>query len=88
MANSWDVAVFMLEQLESQQVLYQEVVVYQIIEKFGEEFTYINVHGNPAIDKKVLREFRRLTRDTVVWMRGERAWRKRHEHDPPGRQTY
>ena len=74
----------MLRALEERQSLYQENVVYEIATEFGEEFTYLNANGNLAIDKKVLREFRKLTEATVVWERGERMWRKRIESDPPG----
>lgn len=77
----------MLEELEDQQVVHQDYLVEEIIGRFGVGFTYINANGNRAIDRKVLREFFRLTNETVVWMRGERAWRMRENHDPPGRQA-
>jgi len=86
MASSKDVAVFMLQQLKQYQVLYQEAIVYEIASKFGDKFTYINRNGNLSIDKHVLQEFRKLTEDSVVWQMGERAWRLRHDYDPPGRQ--
>ena len=84
MATSKDVAAWMLQALEERQSLYQEVVVYEIAADFGEEFTYLNASGNLAIDRRVLREFRKLTEATVVWERGERLWRKRTDTDPPG----
>ena len=66
--------------------LYQDTVVFQVIEKFGEKYTYTNQNGNLAIDKKVLKEFRKLTGDTVIWERGERLWRFREDYDEAGRQ--
>ncbi|NEB01933.1 hypothetical protein [Streptomyces sp. SID13726] len=49
------------------------------------ELTYENENGNPAIDKKVLKIFRKISEGTVVWERGARYWRLRNEHDPEGR---
>ncbi|EPL7296504.1 DUF6953 family protein [Klebsiella pneumoniae] len=46
----------------------------------------MNANGNLSIDKKVLAKFRKLTNDTVIWDRGEKAWRKRQGYDAPGRQ--
>lgn len=76
----------MLDELRRTNTLYQEDVVFAIEEKFGEPFFYLNDAGNPAIAKSVLSAFRKLTEDTVVWERGERAWRMREPHDEKGRQ--
>jgi Family of unknown function (DUF6953) len=77
----------MVDQLKGQHWLYQEMVVSEILEKFGEEFVYYNENGNLAISRPVLREFRKLTEGTVVWERSARAWRPREGHDPEGRQV-
>ena len=74
------VAAYMAQQLEKGTELYQEDVVYEIERKFGSEFVYINENGNPAIDRKVLKEFRKLT-PNAVWERGIRLWRKRESYD-------
>ena len=86
MPTPGEVARWMFEQLKQVRYLYQEVVVYQIIERFGEQFTYINENGNPAINREVLTAFRKLTERTVVWERGDRVWRFREDDDEPGRQ--
>lgn len=78
-----DVANFIVHRLTEDEILYQEVVVYEIQEKFGDEFVYINQNGNPAIDRKVLAEFRKLTEGKVVWSRGERYWRFKEDYDDP-----
>lgn len=83
-----EVAKWMLEELRRVKYLYQETIIYMISSKFGDQFTYYNDNGNLAIDKKVLSEFRKLTRDSVIWERGERMWRFREKHDDPGRQQY
>ena len=80
-----DIAKWMADELKAQTLLYQETVVYDIIEKFGEEFTKINSNGNPAINADVLKAFNALTGDAVVWVRSERYWRAREEWDEPGR---
>jgi hypothetical protein len=80
------VAGWMVAQIDEGQSLYQEVVVHEIAERFGVEFTYINANGNRAISKEVLTKFKELTGDSVVWERGERCWRKRASYDGPGRQ--
>ena len=78
-----DVADFMLQRINEDEILYQEVIVYEIQEKFGDDFVYINQNGNPAIERKVLAEFRKLTEDKVVWSRGERYWRFKKDYDDP-----
>ncbi len=83
-----DVAKWMLSELQREKYLYQESVVYDIASKFGEDFTYDNDNGNPAIGRKVLAAFKQLTGDSVIWERGERLWRYREKHDEPGRQQY
>ncbi len=79
------IAQWMLDELERHQVLYQADAVNSIDREFGAEFTYLNENGNPAIDRRVLRAFRKLTGDTVVWDRWDFCWRKRTERDAPGR---
>lgn len=76
-----DVAEFMLERLKEDSYLCQESVVYEIEERFGESFVYLNHNFNLAIETKVLEEFRKLTSGTVVWNRVERYWRFREEFD-------
>jgi hypothetical protein len=79
-----DVAEFMLKRLNEDQILYQNQIVYEIAEKFGDDFFYTNQNGNLGIDRNVLAEFRKLTEDKVVWSRGERYWRFIEDYDDPG----
>lgn len=79
-----DVASFMLGRLnEEGGVLYQADIVSEIRERYGNQFVYDNESGNPAIDRKVLTEFRKLTEGKVVWSRGEQYWRFREGYDDP-----
>jgi hypothetical protein len=79
------VAEWMLKELKRQGKLHQNTVVYEIAEKFGSQFTYDNKDGNLAIRIDVLVAFRNLTKDSVVWVRGDSYWRMRDPHDGPGR---
>ncbi|WP_199858184.1 hypothetical protein [Limnothrix sp. PR1529] len=81
-----DVAEWMLKQIEGKGEIYQGDVVWEIQAEFGGEFVYENENFNLAISPAVLKEFRKITADTVVWSRGERMWRKRDTSDEPGRQ--
>jgi hypothetical protein len=76
MATAREAAEWMLSQLESSGILYQDIVVYQLQKHFGDDFVYYNANYNLAIGKDVLKEFRRLTEGKAVWERGEKAWRK------------
>lgn len=80
------VAEWMLEKIEQEEYLYQENAAQEILERFGSEFTYENENGNLAIDKRVLRVFRKLSETAVVWDRWDRMWRKRTTGDSPARQ--
>jgi hypothetical protein len=70
-----DVAARLQEEFEQRGVLPQERAVRIIKDEFGAEFVYKNENGNPAIDRKVLREFRKLTDGSAAWDRSEKAWR-------------
>ena len=79
-----DVAKWLLEQV-AKDPLYQDEVTWKIRNKFGHDFLYTNENGNPAINKKVLDKFKKLSGDDVVWSRSERYWRKREPSDRSGR---
>jgi hypothetical protein len=81
------VAKWMASTLEAEGVLHQDDAVCEIERRFGAAFVYDSASGNLAINKKILSAFKKLTADWVVWERGERCWRLREEHDPPGRMT-
>ncbi len=85
-ATATDVAAWMVEHLKAQTWLYQETVVWEIQQQFGDDFVYENQNGNVAIGKEVLAAFRKLTGDDVVWERGTRMWRQRTQYDKSGRQ--
>lgn len=85
MPTADDVAEWMKVQIRDNGVLYQEYAVYQIRSLFGDIFVFQNDNGNLGISKTVLSKFNKITAEDVVWCRGDKAWRKRHEYHKPGR---
>ncbi|MBD1942399.1 hypothetical protein H6F50_08520 [Coleofasciculus sp. FACHB-712] len=77
-----DVAAWMLKQVETKGVFYQQDAAWHIRRYFGECFIGLNKNSNPAISKKVLKEFRLISLKTVVWNRRELYWRLRQPSDP------
>jgi hypothetical protein len=61
-ATPGDVALWMCDELERTGTLLQADAVASIKRDFGPGFIYINKNGNPAIDERVLRDIRELTR--------------------------
>ena len=84
--SAQDVAKWMLGQVTEHGRLYQSKAAYAIRDQFGDGYTYQNRNGNLAIGKQVLTAFTQLSKETVVWLRGERAWWLRNESHKPGRQ--
>lgn len=80
-----DVARWMVDQVSRYRYMDQSFAVGRIEWDFGKEFIHTNRHGNRAINKDVLNEFEKLTRDTVVWLQRKRTWRLREDGDAPGR---
>jgi len=80
-----DIAVWMLEQVKREGILYQADAAYEIEENFGTEFVYDNDSGGVSIQRDVLDVFRSISEEIVVWERPEKAWRLREAGDGPGR---
>jgi hypothetical protein len=84
MQKADDAAAWLLSEVSAQGLLYQDTVVHDLEERFGEDAVYINENGNPAISAEVLKAFKKIS-PNVVWSRSERYWRLREEGDEPGR---
>ena len=80
-----EIAQWMMEQVQEYGYLHQTVAIHLIIERFGAEFSE-KTRNTYAIRKDVLRAFKKLSSDSVVWLRREHAWRLRDEYDKPRRQ--
>jgi len=78
------VAEWMLNELKRQGKLHQDTVVYEIVERFGSQFTYDDEDGNLAVRIDVLTAFRKLAKDSVVWVAEDCYWRMRDPHDGSG----
>ena len=75
--NEKSVAEFMINEILEKGYVYQEYLVHDIQEKFGEEYVYVNENGNLAISKKVLNEFKKLKDvNGIEWDRSDRCWVK------------
>lgn len=77
---------WMIERITAVGELFQVDAADYILRAFGGDHVYENKNGNLAIDKTVLREFNKITKDTVVWVRAGRYWRLRQPSDDPRRQ--
>jgi hypothetical protein len=61
-AESADVAEWMLKQVRERTQWYQEDAVAEIADRFGNDFVYENENGNPAIDGVCCARFARSQR--------------------------
>lgn len=82
-ATANDVAAWMLEEVKTRRALDQSDAAHGAVKRFGREFV-VAKGMSEGIAEAVLRAFRKLAGDDVVWSRGDRAWRLRHERDRPG----
>ena len=80
MAARW-----MLGRLQQRGRLYQAEAARESAGRFGDEFTFTTPDGRLALDGSVLRAFKKITGDSVVWEHGEFCWRWREAGDGPGR---
>lgn len=77
-----DVAFWMLQQIQTEGELSQGDAVFEIGERFGEDFLEDCESWNERISRDVLWEFRTLKREhSIVWDRSERLWRPKDEYD-------
>lgn len=80
-----DVARYMLKLLEEEGRLEQYVAARGIEEQFGE--IYLTDNSARAIAPAVLRQFRKLTGNRVIWDRSSLTWRWRQGADRPHRRA-
>jgi hypothetical protein len=76
----------MLEEVQERTHLEQEHAAWVISKQFGSQFLYTNEDGGTSIDKRVLRKFKQLRGDEVVWDRSELSWQLCRPHQTPGSQ--
>ena len=78
---------WMCEEVAQHGVLYQDEAVAEMMARFGDDCSYQNDNGNLAINREILKHFRRATETTVVWDASERMWRRRENYDSAGRRA-
>jgi len=76
-----EIAKWLYDKIIAEGDVYQYEAVDEITQKFGEEYTYTNDLGNPAIDRKVLSEFRKFKGEDIIWDRTDLFWHKETEID-------
>ena len=76
---------WMLVQVKKDGCVYQDDVVDHIVRAESEELLRENADGNLVLGTAVLNAFKKLTPDSVVWVKPDRYWRWRVAEDEPGR---
>ncbi len=82
MTTAQDIAHWMADRV-NEFYLPRETTAREIREVFGEPFVVRTAVETWVIAPAVLKAFNKLTKDTVVWVRGGQYWRKREPRDPP-----
>jgi hypothetical protein len=70
------VAQWLYDQLMKKGVLEACEVAEDILDRFGEQYIYINRRGQLRIDSSILARFRELRAGRAVWDQTARAWRR------------
>jgi hypothetical protein len=81
-----EIAAWMLAEVIREGTVYQDSMASDIENKFGEEFAPSNINGHMSIRPDVLKIFGKISKESVVWVKSDKAWRLREPHDEPGRQ--
>ncbi len=82
MTTAHDVAQWMAERVHEFYLPRAETAL-EILEVFGEPFVVQSEAGTWDIASPVVHAFNKLTKATVVWVRGGQYWRTREPRDPP-----
>ena len=85
--NLEDSVAWMIEKLESDGCVYQDDVVDKLVTRGREIFLRENADGNLVLGSDLLKAFRQITGDKVVWVRPNRYLRWRVAEDEPGREA-
>ena len=80
-----EVATSLLRHLERLKFLDHSVAVDLIRKEFGSQFILPNDLGNESIDPRILKAFKVLSGDNIVWDRSQQHWRPREPPDAKSR---
>ena len=76
---------WMATELEGKGVLFQSDVADRIEKKVSKTLVRENDNGTRSINGRVLREFKKLTKDVAIWENAQKCWRKRTPTDELGK---
>ena len=75
----------MVDKLEMDGCLYQDDIVDYLVRNDNEDLLRENSNGNLVLDRSLLKRFKDLTSDNVVWVQSDFYWRYRVLEDDTGR---
>ncbi|MGM8889715.1 DUF6953 family protein [Psychrobacter sp. 1Y1] len=78
---------WMVDKLEMDGCLYQDDIVDYLVRNDNEDFLRENSDGNLVLDRSLLKRFKDLTSDNVVWVQSDFYWRYRVLEDDTGRKA-
>lgn len=80
-----DATLWMLSKLKQDGCIYQDDVVDYLVKANAEDLLRENADGNLVVGAPLLKAFREVTEDSVVWVKPDKYWRWRVPEDEPGR---
>jgi hypothetical protein len=80
-----EIAAWMLDEVVREGLVEQETMAAGIETRFGSEYVPVSDSGNLSVRRDILDEFKRISKDSVVYHFGEKCWRRRESQDSPGR---
>ena len=83
--NAKDVSIWMQSKLDKDGCLYQDDVVDFLVKSKNEDLLRENSDGNLVLERKLLNEFKKFNKETVVWVTRDLYWRHRVAEDEPSR---
>ena len=70
------IALWLYEKISVEGYVSQVEFVADLIERFGDKYSYVNENGNLAADPKIYQRFRKLKKDDILWDRADFSWHK------------
>lgn len=77
----------MVDKLELDECLYQDDVVDYLVRNGNEPLLRENADGNLVLDIALLKSFKDITHDNVVWVQSDFYWRYRVAEDEESRKA-
>ena len=76
MVTRQDVTDWMLRELQKDGHLCYHYALRQILERFGNRFSFVDKHSRLAIGREVLREFQDMITGYAIWDPRRQEWRR------------